>query len=101
MYAYMTETPIVISQPYVPFELEIMEDTPIEDKYLLATGTSFTFAPSFSQLLLVNYDYNNSDSLSLDELLNNKSDFIQNINFILKTNFSTLENAIELLEDVF
>ena len=79
----------------------IMEDTPIEDKYLLATGTSFTFAPSFSQLLLVNYDYNNSDSLSLDELLNNKSDFVQNINFILKTNFSTLENAIELLEDVF
>ena len=29
MYAYMTETPIVISQPYVPFELETMEDTPI------------------------------------------------------------------------
>ena len=29
MYAYMTETPIVISQPYVPFELETMEDIPI------------------------------------------------------------------------
>ena len=29
MYAYMTETPIVISQPYVPFELEVMEDVPI------------------------------------------------------------------------
>ena len=29
MHAYMTETPIVISQPYVPFELELMEDTPI------------------------------------------------------------------------
>ena len=28
-HAYMTETPIVISQPYVPFELELMEDTPI------------------------------------------------------------------------
>ena len=24
MYAYMTETPIVITQPYVPFELEEM-----------------------------------------------------------------------------
>ena len=29
MYAYMTETPIVISQPYVPFELETMGDEPI------------------------------------------------------------------------
>ena len=29
IYAYMTETPIVISQPYVPFELELMEDAPI------------------------------------------------------------------------
>ena len=24
-YAYMTETPIVICQPYIPFELEVME----------------------------------------------------------------------------
>ena len=29
LYAYMTETPIVITQPYVPFELEIMEETSI------------------------------------------------------------------------
>jgi len=29
MYAYMTETPIVISQPYVPFELDVMEYAPI------------------------------------------------------------------------
>ena len=29
VYAYMTETPIVISQPYVPFELETMEYAPI------------------------------------------------------------------------
>ena len=29
LYAYMTETPIVISQPYVPFELDIMEDDQI------------------------------------------------------------------------
>lgn len=26
LYAYMTETPIVITQPYVPFELDVMED---------------------------------------------------------------------------
>ena len=29
LYAYMTETPIVITQPYVPFELDIMEDDQI------------------------------------------------------------------------
>ncbi len=29
MYAYMTETPIVITQPYVPFELEEMKDDDI------------------------------------------------------------------------
>lgn len=29
MYAYMTETPIVLTQPYVPFELDIMEHSPI------------------------------------------------------------------------
>jgi len=29
LYAYMTETPIVITQPYVPFELEVMEETSI------------------------------------------------------------------------
>ena len=31
LYAYMTETPIVITQPYVPFELDIMEDDSILD----------------------------------------------------------------------
>lgn len=79
----------------------LMDEAKIEDKYLLLSGASFTFAPSFSQLLLINYDFNNSNSLSLDELLNNKSDFINNINFILKSEFSTFENAFELLEDVF
>lgn len=79
----------------------MLENVKIEDKYLMMSGTSFAFAPSFAQLLLVNYDYNNSDTLSLDELLNNKSDFINIVKFIINSEFTTIENIVEKFEDVF
>jgi len=79
----------------------MLENVKIEDKYLMMSGTSFAFAPSFARLLLVNYDYNNSDTLSLDELLNNKSDFINIVKFIINSEFTTIENIVEKFEDVF
>jgi|TARA_B100000315_G_C14474555_1_gene539980 hypothetical protein len=66
----------------------------IKEKNLILTGASFAFAPTFSQLLIMNYDYDDSKSLSLNELFGKNSDFINNISIFL-------DNEIKSIQEIF
>jgi len=71
---------------------------PIEDRYLALSGSSFVIAPILSQFFIANYDYNNSDSLSLNELLNSKSNLVNNIKTLFELELSTIEDLIKNLD---
>ena len=63
-------------------------------------GIGFTFSPTLSQLFIMNYDYDNSNSLSLQELQPQYSDFAYNISNILKNNYNPLTETINNLKNI-
>lgn len=73
----------------------------MQDNFLIINGTSFVFAPYFSQLLVLNYDFDNSNSLSIDEILNENSEIITSIPLLLNSDINSLQDLFTKFNNIF
>ena len=73
----------------------------MQDNFLIINGTSFVFAPYFSQLLVLNYDFDNSNSLSIDEILNDNSEIITSIPLLLNSDINSLQDLFTKFNNIF
>ena len=72
----------------------------MQDNFLIINGTSFVFAPYFSQLLVLNYDFDNSNSLSIDEILNENSEIITSITLLLNSDINSLQDLLTKFNNI-
>ena len=73
----------------------------MQDNFLIINGASFVFAPYFSQLLVLNYDFDNSSSLSIDEILNENSEIITSIPLLLNSDINSLQDLLTKFNNIF
>ena len=73
----------------------------MQDNFLIINGASFVFAPYFSQLLVLNYDFDNSNSLSIDEILNENSEIITSIPLLLNSDINSLQDLLTKFNNIF
>ena len=73
----------------------------MQDNFLIINGASFVFAPYFSQLLVLNYDFDSSNSLSIDEILKENSEIITSIPLLLNSDINSLQDLLTKFNNIF
>ncbi len=73
----------------------------MQDQFLVINGTSFVFAPYFAQLLVLNYDFDSSGSLSIEEILNENSEIITSIPLLINSDINSIQDLFTKFNNFF